>query len=170
MSSSITAKKSRHSIDLVFSGEISEASNFPELDLNNVENVNLNTEGVTYINSSGLRKWLIWISEFENSFPHQQLNLQRVKPVLVNQMRNIATFVPQKTKIESIYLPFYCEACDRSEEKFASCGSEFGKHVSQSDLMNLINQSPCSVCKKQMIFDGDNVFYLSLLINKNGSK
>lgn len=106
------------------SGSVDEESVFP----NAAEiqgKVVMDFDKITSINSVGIRSWLQWFAQFSGA----HFTFKNCPVALVMQMNMVEGFLPENTKVESFYVPFYCESCDKEfREKFI-----FGRDVFVED-------------------------------------
>ena len=68
-----------------------------------------NFRDVISINSQGLQVWTMFLRDFVND---HEVQLEECPPVIVSQMNMLPSFV-QKAKVTSIYVPYFCEACNK---------------------------------------------------------
>lgn len=64
------------------------------------------------INSSGVRRWLLFLQNTKKKFP---IIIKQAPPPVVEQMNLIAGFL-DGVQVESIYLPYLCSRCGHEEQ------------------------------------------------------
>ncbi|WP_413585214.1 hypothetical protein [Bdellovibrio sp. HCB274] len=82
------------------------SSSLDGVEVNPMFDLNLDLQGLTAINSLGIRNFHSWIYSIEC----QRLRLFHVPRVFVNQMNLVAGFLPPKTEIESFFVPYFSES------------------------------------------------------------
>jgi hypothetical protein len=156
--------RSESTLNLNFSGEISIDSNFPILNLRGVSQLNLDVGGVTYINSAGLRKWLMWSGDVNKNHPNLTFVMFSAPLILLRQISSIENFMPKNSKLASLYVPYFCEACDDNHNRLLEAGKDFRFPTTPLEIKNKINEStPCPKCGTKMIFDGNPDLIVSVL-------
>lgn len=106
------------------------------------QDIVLDCEDVTRINSCGVRDWVRWMQALEQR--KNRVFLRRCSPALVAQFNMIRNFTGQ-AHVLSILAPFICESCQReSTQVFAT----------QEMPPGFIPVSPpCPQCGTDMTFD-----------------
>lgn len=99
--------------------------------------------GVKRINSSGVRKWLLFLQNNKGKF---KITLEAAPACVVEQMNLISGFL-DGVIVKSIFLPYLCN----------QCGSEHMELVASSDFEKLKTELPVIACPKcnhpEMEFD-----------------
>jgi hypothetical protein len=103
-------------------GSIDEDANFKTVDVAGAPGVVLNLEGISAINSVGIREWIKWIKGFP---PTTQITIKNCPKIIVDQINMVSGFLPPGTVIESFFVPYYAD--DSGEEKMVlfTNGKEF---------------------------------------------
>lgn len=96
--------------NVILTGQINEDSNFDTLKGLSGDILNLNLEGVTHINSCGIREW---IELQKNNFNFSKIVYENCPQVIVEQMNIVAGFVHEKGEIKSFIAPYYSESEDK---------------------------------------------------------
>ena len=104
----ITPIEKGKSLQLLFEGRIDEDATFPKLGPNFSE-ITIDWSGVKAINSCGIREWLRWIGGVPHTTSVKYTNCSRI---IVNQINMIDGFLPRGGKVESFFVPYYCEPCE----------------------------------------------------------
>lgn len=112
---------------------------------------------VERINSCGVRDWVNWIHALEAR--GSELFLVDCSPSIVAQV-NLVTNFTGHGRIKSIYLPYYCESCNR-EDNVLYQAEELAMPQS------LPPASRCSGCEKFMDFDDMPDAYFAFLSNRD---
>ncbi len=103
-------------------GGIDEDASFVAPNLGSAAEVNLDLEGVTAINSVGIREWIKWIKAFPTSL---KLSVRHCPKIIVDQINMVAGFLPDGTIIESFYVPYYSDASGDERMVLFMNGKEF---------------------------------------------
>jgi anti-anti-sigma regulatory factor len=107
---------------LTLKGAIDEDSRLLDVDISNVEKeLVLDLAGISHINSVGIRSWINWIGQAQQG---RQLVFRRCPRIFVMQMNMVADFLPLGTRIESFYVPYFCETCDEESEVLFTLGKD----------------------------------------------
>ncbi len=137
-----------------FSGRISEhaAAKLAALlsDLRGVETVRLDLQGVSGLNSVGVREWLTFI---ETCAASATVELHRCSTAFVAQLNMVANF-DGGARICSISLPFVCETCGATKELVAP--------VEEGSCPSYETPS-CDVHRAPMLFDDLEDAYFAFL-------
>jgi anti-anti-sigma regulatory factor len=132
------------------SGEITETSDFTPLmaQLSNVTVMDL--AEVSRINSSGIRQWINFITNFTRS--GSQIILQRCSPPVVAQL-NMSTDFARGTSVRSVLAPYYCLACKR----------EYTREITLDELapQKLLEPMMCANCGSACELDDLPDYFLS---------
>lgn len=104
------------------SGHIDEDATFNNIALDGAGKVVLELEGVTAINSCGIREWIKWIRTVPPGTP---VVYRKCPKVIVDQINMVAGFLPDGGKVESFYVPYYSEASGDEKMILFQEGSEF---------------------------------------------
>src|SRR5271170_7568492 len=84
---------------LVIQGPIDETCSFPE----NLkcDELTIDFEGLTRLNSFGIRLWINWASEKKG---YQNLRLENCRQQFIRQTCHIAALIPEFASVESFYV------------------------------------------------------------------
>lgn len=122
MSFSVNKKPEGSSLILEIKGNIDEDSNFTPPDLGSTASVVLDLEGVTAINSVGIREWIKWTKGFPASL---QLAVRKCPKIIVDQINMVSGFLPSGTVVQSFYVPYYSDASGNEKMVLFENGKEF---------------------------------------------
>lgn len=89
-----------------------------DMDLSKAAQVNelgfvFNFDGVTGINSCGIRDWIEFLNKLSDA---DTITYENCPQVIIEQMNMVKGFIPDKASIQSFYAPFFCESCDHEEK------------------------------------------------------
>jgi hypothetical protein len=136
-------------------GEINENADFSELRKLMQGDVDLELEGVTRINSCGVREWVNFVRTLDGV---NSLRFSRCSPTVVLQLNTIYNF-RGRAKVKSFLAPYVCEVCHVDEYKLLDVRDHFaerGPHAS-------VPAFRCPRCGGVMMFDELPERYLSFL-------
>ncbi len=141
MSFTVDLKKENNKATILMEGGIDEDSIFPKIDLSGVEReVVVDLAKVEHINSIGIRSWLNWFKPMATKYKFVLINCPRV---VVMQMNMVDGFLPVNSRVESFFVPYYCETCDLESEVLF----RVGKEVTLQNGAVKIDYSPQGTCK-----------------------
>jgi hypothetical protein len=125
-----------------FSGVITEAADFsPVVKDAGTSNLILDLEGITRVNSSGVRLWILFIGELSKAA--RQLTLDRCSVAVVHQLNMVSNF-KGKAAVASFYAPYVCESCGAEKSRLLDV---------PADAKKLSEPVPCPSCGAGMEFD-----------------
>lgn len=107
---------------LRISGGVDEDANFQPVDMGALKSMVLDVEGVTAINSVGIREWIKWTKGFPSGL---QIMIRRCPKIIVDQINMVAGFLPPATVIESFFVPYYSEGTGAEKMVLFENGKEF---------------------------------------------
>jgi len=134
-------------------GEVNENADFTELGRQLRGDVTLLLDGITRINSCGVREWV----NFMRDLRVDSLVFARCAPVVVLQLNAIYNF-RGPARVESFLAPYVCETCHVDEYKLL----EVAEHFPEKTLN--VPAFRCSRCKGVMTFDELPERYLAFLV------
>lgn len=107
---------------VVLQGHIDEDATFGGLDLAGVGKVVIDLDGVTAINSCGIREWVKWIRTASTTAP---IVYRKCPKVIVDQINMVSGFLPDNGKVESFYVPYYNDSSGNEKMILFKEGAEF---------------------------------------------
>ena len=110
-------------------------------------NVRINLEGVTAINSCGIREWINMIRRLEETC---QLKFEEVSVCMIHQF-NMILNASGTGKVASFFAPYFCEPCDRQTEVRISTADH--PDLAGKDGDPKAPEVSCTSCRKAMEFD-----------------
>lgn len=122
MAFSIDKKVDGTKVIVELKGNIDEDANFSPLDPGGATAVTLDLEGVTAINSVGIREWIKWVKMLPAS---AALSVRKCPKIIVDQINMVAGFLPQGTVVESFYVPYYSDSSGNEKMVLFENGKEF---------------------------------------------
>jgi hypothetical protein len=138
-------------------GEINENADFTELGRQLRGDVTLLLDGVTRINSCGVREWVNFVRELKVD----SLVFSRCSPTVVAQLNAIYNFRGQ-AQVESFLAPYVCETCHVDEYKLLDTSAHFPRDASPDEPRH-VPAFRCGRCGGVMTFDDLPERYLAFL-------
>ena len=142
------------SLRVALRGEIDENADFSELRTTLRGNVELSLEGITRINSCGVREWVNFVRGLDEV---TTLRFSRCSPTVVLQLNTIYNF-RGRARVISFLAPYVCEVCHTDEYKLL----EVDEHFVDRTLKG-VPAFRCARCGGVMMFDELPERYLSFL-------
>jgi hypothetical protein len=141
-------------------GEINENADFSELLARLRGDVDLELEGITRINSCGVREWVNFVRDLRVT----SLRFTRCSPTVVVQLNTIFNF-RGRARVFSFLAPYVCERCHTDEYKILEVEEHFGP---ENRLHPTVPAFRCPRCGGVMMFDELPERYLSFLAEEQG--
>lgn len=154
-----------HSGDDVFvslSGILDETCSLPEFDGGINGHLEINLERLTMINSLGCRKWAQWIKAQAQA--KGGVTLVKCSSAVVHQFNILAGFLPAQVRVDSFYVPYYCEGCGHEDRVLLTRGHEFDG----ASQLSFSEELPCPSCKSIMEMEVMRERYFKFLDKKAG--
>ncbi len=122
-------------LTLTISGIIDEHAVFPPVNTNKFKQITVDLNGIKAITSPGIRDWLFWIKPIAAV---SQLAMTNVTKEMIFQVSIVQGFLPSEATVQSFYVPFFCDSCDREESILFNVGKDIliqnGDYKIQFDL------------------------------------
>jgi hypothetical protein len=148
----ITRQDGDH-LQIELRGEIDENADFSELRQTLRGDVELGLEGITRINSCGVREWVNFVRGLTQV---HALSFSRCSPPVVLQLNTIFNF-RGRAHVSSFMAPYVCETCHADEYKLLDVAEHF------PDRRAHVPAFRCRRCGGVMVFDELPERYLSFL-------
>jgi hypothetical protein len=157
----VQKKVDKDRLILILAGKIDESAELRKIDLALYRHIHIDLNGVSMINSAGIREWIRWIS----TLPSQGLlALTHCPKSFVDQINSFTGFLPPKTKIESVYVQYFCDKCDGVGLQLFTEAHDF-EVIRQSKGKALpVKKVICSDCSQDMEFDDNPEKYFKFLL------
>lgn len=136
-------------------GEINENADFSELAVMLKGDVDLDLEGISRINSCGVREWVNFVRDLKVS----SLRFARCSPTVVLQLNTIYNF-RGRARVDSFLAPYVCEACHSDEYRLLRVEDHFPERGVRPMSAPAFR---CGKCGGVMMFDELPERYLSFL-------
>lgn len=157
----------KHGIySIVLSGSINETADFGSIPVDELNQVFIDFSTVKYINSSGIKKWIVWLTELQNKKKKSfEMYFSNCPKPIVDQMNLVKGFMPVGTIVKSFYVPYFCEICNVSESYLFKLNSEYTRNASGAGYTFKMPKVLCPTCKQTMEDDFFPEKYFSFLKN-----
>ena len=106
---------------LKLEGAIDEDAAFPSVETEKFSKVVLDLDGISAINSVGIREWMEWIRPIAAKV---SLVFRNCPKAMVFQINMVEGFLPQGASVESFYVPYYSEKCDKEQNALFVVGKD----------------------------------------------
>lgn len=119
------SEKQQNGSDVIvtLAGHIDEDAQFTALDLSGASGkVVVDIEGVTAINSCGIREWVKWIRTAPNT---TSVVFKKCPKVIVDQINMVTGFLPDNGKVESFFVPYYSDESGNEKMVLFEEGKQF---------------------------------------------
>lgn len=140
------AKKTGTVFDFVLEGSIGESSPLFGYDLKEASQVNIDAEKMTYINSIGVKNWILWSVKIPRAC---KFILRKAPLVMINQAATVVGFLPLGGYVESFNAPY---ACDCGAERMVLLTEGKDYHYATPSKTREINlpEVKCAKCAQDM--------------------
>ena len=156
-------------LHLTLEGEIQATCLFPELDLSDVNKLDFDLGKITYINSGGIRNWVLWMAQLNKKFPTEKFVFRQIPPIIVSQIGNVDSFIPKRSKIESVFIPFFCDHCGAAATNLFEPEKYFQESKPKVEILTAMSEMTCPQCSKGMEIDAFPEKYLTCLEQHRGN-
>ncbi len=158
----VTIDGSKDSIKVSFKGAVTENAKFESVDFKEKKSLVLDFNNISYINSAGVRRWILWMWNIEKDFPNLKIIIERCPTVMSKQIIAVMRFVPKMTQVRSFYIPYFCETCELSSLKMFNSKPLLG--LVDQDFNNHVLTTQCEKCGSALVVDA-SVEQLNKFIN-----
>lgn len=139
------SEPSPNTCELAMSGYFDEFARLPDdLDLTKYMQFIVDFEKVDFINSGGIKLWVNFVELLEAN-PEIQVVFRNCKRMIVDQINIVEGFIPKSGKVESVYVPIFCEKCEKSFNT-KQLTSEINKNF--GDILNRSQPDECDELPK----------------------
>lgn len=116
--------------ELTLTGSIDESADFTQLHLPKTKILAINLDGITHVNSLGIRSWIQWVATLTNI---ETYIFKKCPMVIINQVNILQGLLPAGSSIESFYIPFFCASCGHDGKVLAERGKDFYESSENKD-------------------------------------
>ena len=149
------SSQSDSSVNVSLDGRITEETELPSLNLDGVAEVVIDLEKVSYINSTGVRSWMIWNTKRADEYPSTKVTFSNLPVVLSRQMFAIAGFLPKGAKIASLTAHYYCEECDSTTKILVDTRTFLDGSTTMEEKRASLETTHCKDCGAEAAIEYD---------------
>jgi hypothetical protein len=139
--------KSGTTYDIQLEGAIGESSPIFNHDVRDATVIQIDGSKMTYINSIGVKNWIMWTVRV----PAQAKFILRNLPlVMVSQASMVKGFLPKHARIESFFAPFVCAQCEAESTILLNRGTDY--EYPSPGIFRKVNlpQATCAKCQGEL--------------------
>lgn len=93
-------------------GPISEKTELFSHDVRRAKNLTIDMQRVTFINSIGVKNWILWMTSVPQSC---KILLRNCPFVIISQINMVNGFLPSQARVQSFYAPYVNDDGDEIE-------------------------------------------------------
>jgi len=153
----VKTTKTSDNIKFEFAGQIDEDVAFPEIPPG-TQLVTLHLAHLKLINSCGIREWLKWLAKLP---PGCKIKYTFCPPAFVDQVNMVEGFLPPHASVESLYIPYFCPACNEMTSVVVTDTQEYLDGSKRPQ-----DKTSCRHCRAQAELDINPDKYFSFLRRK----
>jgi hypothetical protein len=136
-------------VQVTLEGPVGEYTPLFTLPIKEAKEVRVDMTKTTYINSVGVKHWILWTSRIPRDC---EVKLFNCPFVIVSQANIVMGFLVPQIKVESFRAPFVCEDCNYEEIRTLSRGQEYEYATPMIPAkLNLPEHFNCPKCKKDSV-------------------
>ena len=133
------------------SGPIGETSPLFIYKIRDATEVVVDLKEVTFINSIGVKSWVMWAMKIPLRCPVSFFNCPYV---IINQFNMVVGFMPANGKVKSFFAPYHCEHCNFEKFELFTDGIEYFNNPDPGQVaISYPAEKPCPKCGKAMEAD-----------------
>jgi hypothetical protein len=144
--------------------DLGDLQSFSQLALSDGQVLQLEFKDVQFVNSTGLRTFVLWLKDVESHFPKLQLLFQNVPTYMVRHLLAFKNSLPKTVDTTSIFVPYYCDNCDHEDHNVLVTAQQARAAANLADLVS--QPMVCPKCSSPMEADVVPERYLTLLLER----
>lgn len=118
----IESRKEGAEMRAALAGALDEETSLSGLSAQDCADMTVDLEGLTAINSIGIREWIRWVK----GLGAVKLRVRACPRVFVDQINMVAGMLPEGAIVESFYVPYHCEEQDAEIAVLWTRGVQYG--------------------------------------------
>ena len=118
----VEKKKEGQALVVSMGGSVDEDAILGNIEFENANEIVLDLEKVTAINSCGIREWIKWIKAAPGT---SKIVYRKCPKVIVDQINMVAGFLPENGNVESFFVPYFNEATGNEKMVLFKNGVEY---------------------------------------------
>jgi hypothetical protein len=136
-------------------GAVDGSFHFPEVPATPLEEIVIDWNRMSYINSVGVLTWLKWVHEIHKSQSGVHFIFRNCRHTLAYIMNSVHRFLPVNGKVESIELPLLCEACGPAKNHFIMLHLDTKRPgaLDMSEIEALADAQKCEIHGAKLVLD-----------------
>ncbi|WP_374079844.1 hypothetical protein [Bdellovibrio bacteriovorus] len=127
-------------------GPISEKTGIYDYNIKNATEVVVDMEKVTFINSIGVKNWILWTNKVPTGC---KIELTKCPFVIINQITMVHGFLPKSARVQSFFAPYICD-CGAEANMLFRRGTEFEYAQNGEKEKFAAPEVPCKKCSSKM--------------------
>ncbi len=140
------SQSSAGQIVVTMTGPIGESTPLFSTPIGDAKELVLEMTDVTYINSIGVKHWIMWTLRIPKNCLVKIINAPLV---IVSQANTVVGFLSRTMQIESFRIPYACEDCGFEEMHVAQRGREYQyPTATEPKKIAVVPELPCPKCGK----------------------
>jgi Zn finger protein HypA/HybF involved in hydrogenase expression len=130
-------------VNIVIDGAIGESTQMFTMPLTGVTELTIDMGKMTYINSIGVKHWILWTLRIPSDCKIRIIN---APSVIASQASMVLGFLTKHMTIESILMPYYCDACGYEIFNTITLGKDY-EYASESKPVRInLHALNCPKC------------------------
>lgn len=144
---SLKVNRKGEDLELILEGSLNEETDLSPVPLEGIKSLFIDFNAVTFINSTGINKWVRWTTLLEENYRSISIMFCNCPKIIVDQLNAVKGFLPANAKVESFWLPYYCDESDRREFVLLTRGNEFMEETPEGPEWANLPECNCSETK-----------------------
>jgi hypothetical protein len=146
----VKVKKTGTIYEITLEGQIGEACPLFNHDVRDATKIVIDGSKMTYINSIGVKNWILWTVRIPAKSPFL---LEKLPLVMINQASTVKGFLPRHASIESFFAPYVCPDCNTEKVLLLTRGKDY--QYASPGVKRMVNlpKVECPKCKAAMEAD-----------------
>lgn len=140
-------KKTGTNYEYILEGPIGEGATIFDRDVRDATKMDVDGGKMTYINSVGVKKWILWNSRIPATAAFRLRNLPLV---MINQASTVQGFLPAHAVVESFFAPYMCPDCSKEETVLLKLGQDYDYGSAAAPKRITLPKKTCSKCNVEM--------------------
>lgn len=114
--------KQGETLTVQINGHIDEDAILSNIDYEGATQIQLDLQGISAINSCGIREWIKWV---KTAPAGAKIVYKNCPKIIVDQINMVAGFLPENGEVESFYVPYFNEESGTEKMVLFKRGAEF---------------------------------------------
>ena len=140
-------------LEITFNRDLLDSTDFPKIDCSVVNLVSVDLDKTYFINSTAIRAWIIWVRDCQKESPDIKFVFKNVRPIFISTQALSLNLIPENSWVESVYLPYFCESCDKNIIVWFSLDEILTPNPSKKSVAEFIAKKKCDSCQQDVEID-----------------